>query len=153
MTETPLLATILDELACRPGGIDRAAIQELIDRQLLPDAATIGEVADALGMSPHAIRYYERIGLLAVGRDASGTRVFTSADAERLLTIQRMRLAGMPIADLTHYMELVDAGADGTGERLDVLLEHREVLARRILEYQFALACTDYKIALLKEDA
>jgi hypothetical protein len=33
---------------------------------------TIAEVAEALGITAHTLRYYERIGLLAVPRDAAG---------------------------------------------------------------------------------
>jgi DNA-binding transcriptional MerR regulator len=45
---------------------------------------TIGEVADRTGMSVHALRYYERLGLLAVdvARTSSGHRRYCDADVE-----------------------------------------------------------------------
>jgi DNA-binding transcriptional MerR regulator len=35
---------------------------------------TIAEVAEQTGVTAHTLRYYERIGLLDVGRQASGHR-------------------------------------------------------------------------------
>jgi DNA-binding transcriptional MerR regulator len=58
-----------------------------------------------------------------------------------------MRLSGMAIRDLQHYVELVDAGADTVPERLDMLVEHRDTIARQIRELTLSLAATEYKIA------
>ena len=53
----------------------------------------------------------------------------------------------MPIRDLRHYIELVEAGRDTVPERLALLTEHREGLRSRIDELRLALAATEYKIA------
>lgn len=58
-----------------------------------------------------------------------------------------MRLSGMPMRDLQHYIELVDAGEDTVPERLDMLIEHRDMIRRRIRELTLSLAATEYKIA------
>ncbi|MDQ3691949.1 MAG: MerR family transcriptional regulator [Chloroflexota bacterium] len=45
----------------------------------------IGSLARRLGISPHAIRFYESRGLLpAPGRGSNRYRDYTDADAERL---------------------------------------------------------------------
>ncbi|HEX5993626.1 MAG TPA: MerR family DNA-binding transcriptional regulator [Jiangellales bacterium] len=42
---------------------------------------TIGEVAERVGLSPAALRWYERIGLLEpIGRDAAGQRRYGRPD-------------------------------------------------------------------------
>lgn len=58
-----------------------------------------------------------------------------------------MRLSGIPMRDLQHYIELVDAGEDTVPERLDMLIEHRDMIRRRIRELTLSLTATEYKIA------
>ena len=107
----------------------------------------IATTADRLGVSAHTLRYYERIGLVRVERDPSGRRRYDAASVRRLMFLTRMRTSGMPIRDLRHYIELVEAGRDTVPERLALLTEHREGLRARIDELRLALAATDYKIA------
>ena len=107
----------------------------------------IATTADRLGVSAHTLRYYERIGLVRVDRDASGRRCYDAAAVRRLVFLTRMRTSGMPIRDLRHYIELVEAGRDTVPERLALLTKHREGLRSRIDELRLALAATEYKIA------
>ena len=58
-----------------------------------------------------------------------------------------MRLSGMAMRDLQHYVGLVDAGEETVPERLDLLLEHRDTVRRQIRELTLSLAATEYKIA------
>ena len=114
-----------------------------------PDATgwDIATTAHRLGISAHTLRYYERIGLVRVGRDASGYRRYDAAAVRRLVFLARMRTSGMTISDLQRYVDMVEAGRDTVPERLAMLAEHRSVLRTRISELQLALAATDYKIA------
>ena len=107
----------------------------------------IATTADRLGVSAHTLRYYERIGLVRVERDPSGRRRYDAAAVRRLVFLTRMRTSGMPIRDLRHYIELVEAGRDTVPERLALLTEHRDGLQARIDELRLALAATEYKIA------
>jgi len=123
------------------------AIHRLTDLADVPEAMAITEVAELLDISPHTLRYYERAGLVEVARDANGHRVYDSEAVRRLVFLTRMRLSGMPMRDLQHYIALVDGGPDTVPERLDMLLEHRDIIRRRIRELTLSLAATDYKIA------
>ena len=107
----------------------------------------IATTADRLGVSAHTLRYYERIGLVRVGRDASGYRRYDAAGVRRLVFLTRMRTSGMTIRDLRRYVEMVEAGRDTVPERLAMLTEHRDGLRARIDELRLALAATEYKIA------
>ena len=107
----------------------------------------IATTADRLGVSPHTLRYYERIRLVRVERDASGRRRYDAASVRRLVFLTRMRTSGMPIRDLRRYIKLVEAGRDTVPERLSLLTEHRDGLRTRIDELRLALAATEYKIA------
>ena len=114
-----------------------------------PDATgwDIATTAHRLGISAHTLRYYERIGLVRVGRDASGYRRYDATAVRRLVFLTRMRTSGMTISDLQRYVDMVEAGRDTVPERLAMLTEHRSVLRTRIDELQLALSATDYKIA------
>lgn len=123
------------------------AIRRLTDPAAVPEPLTIAQAADLLDVSAHTLRYYERVGLVAVSRDALGHRVYDTDAVRRLVFLTRMRLSGMPMRDLQHYIALVDAGADTVPERLDMLLEHRDTVRRRIRELTLSLAATEFKIA------
>ncbi|MCQ4122151.1 MerR family transcriptional regulator [Rhodococcus tibetensis] len=131
--------------------IDGPMSVEVIDR--LADTAGVGgpmriaEVADLLDISAHTLRYYERAGLVEVDRDSSGRRSYGQASVRRLVFLTRMRLSGMAIRDLQHYVTLVDAGDATVAERLDMLVEHRDTIRRQIRELTLSLAATEYKIA------
>jgi DNA-binding transcriptional MerR regulator len=123
------------------------AIYRLTDLTGVPESMVIAEVADFLDVSPHTLRYYERAGLVEVARDSNGHRVYDAAAVRRLVFLTRMRLSGMPMRDLQHYVSLVDAGEATVPERLDMLLEHRDTTRRRIRELTLSLTAIEYKIA------
>lgn len=62
--------------------------------------ASIQEVAEQLGVSTHALRYYEKEGLIAVPRDAHGNRVFDEESISSARFIATCRQAGMSLADI-----------------------------------------------------
>ncbi|GAA2696505.1 MerR family transcriptional regulator [Nonomuraea recticatena] len=108
---------------------------------------TIAEVAGLPDVSPHTLRYYERAGLVEVARDGNGHRVYDAEAVRRLVVLTRIRLPGMPMRDLQHYISLVDAGGHKVPERLDVLVEHRDTTRRRIPELTLSLTAVEYEIA------
>ncbi|WP_369372445.1 MerR family transcriptional regulator [Promicromonospora sp. Populi] len=122
-------------------------IHALADQTGTPEPMTIAEAAEHLDVSPHTLRYYERAGLVTVSRDQAGHRLYDADAVRRLVFLTRMRLSGMPMRDLQHYVALVDAGKHTEPERLDILLEHRDTVRRRIRELTLSLAATEYKIA------
>ena len=62
--------------------------------------ASIQEVAEQLGVSTHALRYYEKEGLITVPRDTHGTRVFDEESISSAQFIATCRQAGMSLADI-----------------------------------------------------
>ena len=108
---------------------------------------TIAEVAEKTGVSAHALRYYERIGLLEVGRQASGHRRFTGQDVDRVVFIGRLRATAMPIRDIQRYFALVAAGPGTEGERLALLQAHRATVRAQLRDLEAALDVIEHKIA------
>jgi DNA-binding transcriptional MerR regulator len=108
---------------------------------------TIAEVADRTGLSAHTLRYYERIGLLDVSRQASGHRRFTDDDVARVVFIGRLRATAMPIREIQRYFALVAGGPATEGERLTLLQAHRMGVHARLRELEVALDAIEHKIA------
>ncbi|MFJ2861443.1 MerR family transcriptional regulator [Kitasatospora sp. NPDC087314] len=110
---------------------------------------TISEVAAASGLTAHTLRWYERIGLLdPVDRSASGQRRYSDADLHRLAFLGRLRLTGMPIADMLRYVELARQGERTFEARRQLLVDQREEVRQRVADLQATLAVLDYKIDL-----
>lgn len=111
------------------------------------DHYTISEVAAVCGLSAHTLRWYERIGLMPhVDRSHTGQRRFTDKDLDWLGLVAKLRLTGMPVADMVRYAELVREGEHTFPERHALLVATREDVRRRISELRDTLAVLDYKI-------
>lgn len=95
---------------------------------------TIGETARLLGMTPRAIRHYERLGLLEEPeRSAAGYRLYGARELLRLHRIKRLRELGLP---LRRIGEILDKPEDGAGLRrvLETLLGEVESRIRELKE-------------------
>jgi DNA-binding transcriptional MerR regulator len=103
---------------------------------------SIGEVAEATGLSVHALRFFEREGLFLrdIPRSASGRRVFDRADLDWLGLLNRLRESGMPIAAIREFAALVAAGPGNEAERLKLLQRHEDDVRAKIEELH---ACLD----------
>lgn len=111
------------------------------------DRYTISEVAACTGLSAHTLRWYERIGLMPhVDRSHTGQRRFTNKDLDWLSLVGKLRLTGMPVADMVRYAELVRAGDHTVEERRALLEATRRDVRRRMAELRDTLAVLDYKI-------
>jgi DNA-binding transcriptional MerR regulator len=94
---------------------------------------TIEEAAQRTGITPHTLRYYERIGLLdPVGRASSGHRRYTEGDLGLIEFLTCLRQTGMPIRGMQHFMELARAGDATITDRVAALVAHREALAEQL---------------------
>ncbi|HEX4362253.1 MAG TPA: MerR family transcriptional regulator [Pseudonocardia sp.] len=147
MATDELMTKALAALGEVDGPMSVEVIHRLADTSRATGPMTITEVADLLDLSAHTLRYYERAGLVEVDRDSSGHRSYSPEAVRRLVFLTRMRLSGMGMRDLQHYVALVDQGDDTVPERLDMLLEHRDTIHRQIRELTLSLAATEYKIA------
>jgi DNA-binding transcriptional MerR regulator len=118
----------------------------------------IGELATRVGLTERTIRYYEELGLLdSVKRQGGGTRVYTDDDVRRLRFIQKLKVLGLTLQEMTELeelyrrhrsnrtvlprlIELLDAHLATTTERMnelaalrDEIRSYREHVAQRLL--------------------
>src|SRR5712692_7554438 len=118
----------------------------------MDDKFSIQEMVIATGLSAHTLRYYERIGLLdPVCRDnSSGYRSYTIQDFERVTFIKKLRTTGMPIREVTRYIELVRQGDTTISARLELLEQHRQHVEDSQREIAQHLAAITTKIEYYK---
>ncbi|MGI5346889.1 MerR family transcriptional regulator [Streptomyces sp. CA-250714] len=109
---------------------------------------SIGEVAEATGLSVHALRFFEREGLFLrpIPRSSGGRRVYERADVEWLLLCNRLRASGMPIAMLKEFARLVRSGPGNEADRLALLREHEQAVRAKISELNADLEVIHNKV-------
>ena len=69
---------------------------------------SVNQLADQLGVTPRAIRFYEVKGLIAPRR-AGTTRVFDRRDRARLLLVLRGKRLGFSLTEIREFLDLYDA--------------------------------------------
>lgn len=108
------------------------------------ELSQIGGVAERLGVSTRAIKYYEELGLVSPeNRSPGGFRLYNAPDIERLQRILRLKGMGFSLAAVREFLSVRDAAQEATRER--VLAETTEHLKARERE-------VDDRIAKTRED-
>jgi len=110
-------------------------------------------VSQRTGLSVHALRFYEREGLLAstVQRTADGRRRYSEQDLEWLDLCVKLRSSGMPLAAIRRYAELVRQGPGNEEDRLTVLREHQQRVTAQIAALTACLEMITFKVKMYQE--
>jgi DNA-binding transcriptional MerR regulator len=113
---------------------------------------TIQEFSERLGISPHTVRYYEKLGLLTqVRRLSNGHRIFSEDDIVWFSFIRRLKDTGMPLNQILEYARLREKGDVSLLARRQMLEEHASTLHRYLQEQQQHLANLQAKIEAYDE--
>ncbi|MCW2876208.1 MAG: transcriptional regulator, MerR family protein [Sphaerisporangium sp.] len=114
---------------------------------------SIGQVAERTGLSVHALRFYEREGILAdpVRRGPGGRRVYSEQDVEWLNLCIILRASGMPLPAIRQYTGLVRQGAGNELERLALLRRHQELVTAQIGRLTECLELIGYKVRVYED--
>lgn len=108
---------------------------------------TIQEVAKATGLTPHTLRYYERIGLIhPINREENTRRCYTMDDVGWIEFLLKLRATGMSIKDMQRYAELQRQGDETLPERVEMLKSLRDKVESHIEEMNEHLKLIHYKI-------
>lgn len=69
----------------------------------------IGQVAARTELSIATLRHYDEVGLVTPSaRSTGGFRLYTDADAERLLVIRRMKPLGFTLTEMKELLDSLD---------------------------------------------
>jgi DNA-binding transcriptional MerR regulator len=120
----------------------------------LDQELSIGEAARQTGLSVHALRFYEREGLLVseqVARVTGGHRRYSLQDVHWLRICTKLRASGMPLAKIRRYAELVREGPGNERQRLELLQEQRRHIEHQLDELEESLRIITRKVGLYEQ--
>ena len=94
---------------------------------------TIRQVCSRYGLTPDALRYYEKVGVIPeVRRTASGIRDYDDVAIGWVENAVCMRGAGVPVESIIEYVRLYQAGDATLRARRDLLRDvHTKLLAQK----------------------
>ncbi|MGQ4384050.1 MerR family transcriptional regulator [Streptomyces sp. SAS_270] len=145
--------TVIDSTSVKPPTVEPQPVDVCVvagsdhPRPEGQDRYTIREVVSFTGLSAPTLRWYEEIGLMPnVARSHTGQRIYGNTDLDWLSFVRRLRMTGMPVADMVHFAELVRRGESTFDERRRILEQTRREVAARIAELQDTLTVLDAKI-------
>jgi DNA-binding transcriptional MerR regulator len=112
----------------------------------------ISELAESVGVPTSTVRYYERVGLMAVpARTSSGYRDYAGDAASRLQFITRARRMGLSCEQITSLIPVwAGTNCGAARERVERLVDQKQAeVAERIAELrQFAVQLDAVRAAL-----
>jgi DNA-binding transcriptional MerR regulator len=118
------------------------------------DELGIGEVARLTGLSVHALRYYEREGLMLsrhVTRGTGGQRRYNRQDVFWLRMCTKLKASGMPLAQIRRYADLVREGPGNEQQRLELLREQQARVESQLAELQECLRVINRKAGVYEQ--
>jgi MerR family redox-sensitive transcriptional activator SoxR len=74
------------------------------------DLLTVGQVAERSGFAPSALRYYERMGLLAATRTSGGQRRYARNVLRRLAFVRAARNVGLSLEEVQQALNTLPKG-------------------------------------------
>jgi DNA-binding transcriptional MerR regulator len=120
--------------------------------ELQKDKLTIQEAAKATGLTPHTLRYYERIGLIhPIGREENTRRHYTPDDIGWIDFLTKLRATGMSIKDMQQYAALQRHGDATLPQRIEMLKALRDQVEAHIDELNEHLKLVYYKIDIYEK--
>ena len=111
----------------------------------------IGDVARETGLTVHALRFYEREGLMLtqhIARATGGHRRYSSQDVYWLRICIKLRASGMPLAKIRRLAELVRDGPGNEEQRLELLREQQQRVEHQLAELKDCLRVITRKVGV-----
>jgi DNA-binding transcriptional MerR regulator len=122
----------------------------------MPELYSVTELANDLGVTPRALRFYEDKGLIAPQR-AGNTRVYTHRDRGRLMLILRGKRLGFTLSEVREWLDLYEVDPDQSAQmarlgdkvrkRIDALEQQRDDLDATLEELREILDQVEGRLA------
>lgn len=97
----------------------------------------IGELSKACGLSRDTIRFYEKHGLIAVGKKESrfnNYKEYSEATLQRLLSIKRLKNFGFTLTEVSELLDMLDVNEATCQNVLHKVDEKIALIDQRIKE-------------------
>lgn len=106
---------------------------------------TIKEVAEIMGVTPSALRYYDQQGLLPMIGRKNGKRIFEDEDFKWLRVLNCLKNTGMPIKKIKQYVDLAQEGDGTLAERHALITEQKAQILDQITKLNHYLQEIEFK--------
>jgi DNA-binding transcriptional MerR regulator len=94
---------------------------------------TIGQLARETGVTPRAIRHYERLGLIGAPlRTDANYRLFDSDSTKRVQFIGKCRSLGFSIAEIADFLRVTDDPDHTCAQVAELTQHHLELIDSKI---------------------
>lgn len=108
---------------------------------------SIGQVSKKFNLSPHTLRYYDKLGLFPkVGKSSSGLRRFSEEDLSWLGIIECLKATGLTLKGIKHYLDLAERGNQTISERKQIMLKQKAQVEQEIKALKQNLQKLNFKI-------
>jgi MerR family transcriptional regulator, copper efflux regulator len=97
----------------------------------------IKELAEKTGLSVHALRYYEKEGLLAerfIRRSENNYRLYSDEAPERIMAIGVLQSAGFTLSEIRDFISRWDSGQLSPTVALELLQRKKDAIDARIAD-------------------
>ena len=100
----------------------------------LPLRLSVTKVAEVVGLTPRAVRYYHSIGLVPEPpRDGSGYRRYGGKEVIELVRVARLRALGMPLPQIAQRVGATDSPDVSLADALGALADELDAEIDRIV--------------------
>lgn len=107
---------------------------------------TVKQVAEMMEMSPYTIRYYENAGLIPdVDRSGGNARMFSEYTLGWLRLVHCLRMTGLPIEGVKHYIDLCREGDSTIPERAELIFKQEKSLREQLRALKKQMEVLKYK--------
>lgn len=102
-------------------------------RSNVPVGLSVTKVAEVVGLTPRAVRYYHSIGLVPEPqRDASGYRRYGGKEVIELVRVARLRALGMPLPQIAQRVSATDSDDVSLTDALGAIADELDGEIKRI---------------------
>ncbi|MGG3572241.1 MerR family transcriptional regulator [Bacillus gobiensis] len=107
---------------------------------------SISQVAKELNLTPYALRYYDKEGLMPfVERRPNGTRLFKESDINALKIIECLKATGMPIKEIKAFIDWCSDGDSTLQQRYDMFMERKAIVEAQMEELKKTMEVIEHK--------
>ena len=107
---------------------------------------TVKQMAEMMGLTAYAVRYYDNAGLIPeVGRSSGNSRLFSDYNLAWLKIVHCLRSTGLPITEVRRYIQMCQEGDSTIPERAAIIAAQEKSLRAQLDELNSQMEILEYK--------
>jgi len=107
---------------------------------------TVKQMAEKMGLTAYAVRYYDNAGLIPeVGRSSGNSRLFSDYNLAWLKIVHCLRSTGLPITEVRRYIQMCQEGDSTIPERAAMIAAQEKSLKAQLDELKRQMEILQYK--------